>query len=310
MKSCSKILFTTLTVFLLPAIFAQAMKAASVTEAMEAIDRAERMLIDGSRNMAKGASNPQQNITIVIDPGHGGKDCGAIGVGGIYEKHLVLAMARKLQRAINHTPGFRAVLTRNGDYFIPLRKRLAIARRNKAEMFVSIHADAYQRKEARGISVFVLSQKDATSEAARWLAEKENLSELSQDLADKNKLLRSVLLDLSQTITINLSLDIGAKIIQAVAKIAMLHSPRVEQAGFVVLKSPHIPSILVEVGFLSNSVEAKLLTQDFYQEKVAQGIAAGICGHFAIQKPDNYLREQSHKKATSSKPRITGSKLT
>ena len=245
------------------------------TETMEAIDRVERSLIDKIY---------EKNITIVIDPGHGGKDCGAIGVGGIYEKQIVLAIAYKLQQIINNTPGFRAILTRSGDYFISLRKRLGIARRNNADMFISIHADAYKRKEARGVSVFVLSQKGATSEAARWLAEKENISELGQALVDKNRLLKSVLLDLYQTATINISLDMGAEIIQSISKIAMLHSSRVEQAGFVVLKSPHIPSILVEIGFLSNSIEAKLLTQDFYQDNIAQGLAAGISSYFSSGK--------------------------
>jgi N-acetylmuramoyl-L-alanine amidase len=223
----------------------------------------------------------KQIITVVIDPGHGGKDCGAIGVGGVYEKDIVLAISRKLQRMVNSTPGFRAILTRSGDYFIPLRKRLKIARKNSADMFISIHADAYKKTEARGFSIFVLSQRGATSEAARWLAEKENISELDQDLVDKTRLLKSVLLDLSQTATVNTSLDIGAEIIRSVSKIATLHSPRVEQAGFVVLKSPHIPSMLVEIGFLSNGVEAKLLAKDFYQNSIAEEIAAGIRSYFA-----------------------------
>lgn len=225
--------------------------------------------------------NTQKTFVVVIDPGHGGKDPGTSGPMGTREKDVVLAISKALQEEINQQPGFRAVLTRDSDYFIPLRKRLSIARENKADMFVAVHADAFINPYANGASVFALSARGASSEAARWLAEKENYSELGGvSLGDKSNILRSVLLDLSQTATISSSLQIGNSVMRQLSKIGRLHRGFVEQAPFVVLKSPDIPSLLVETGFLSNHFEEQRLRDPVYQKKIAIAIASGIKGHF------------------------------
>lgn len=233
-------------------------------------------------------SSRERNVVVVIDPGHGGKDPGATGVHGTHEKNVVLAIAKDLQRDINATPGFKAVLTRTGDYFIPLRGRLAIARKYKADMFVAIHADAYRDSSAQGVSVFALSQRGATSEAARWLAARENKSELmgGVDLYDKSHMLKSVLINLSQTATIRTSLQIGEDLVQNIGRFAHLHhGHRVEQAAFVVLKSPDIPSLLVETGFISNRAEEHRLTSASYQNRLAQSISDGVCEYFEDRPP-------------------------
>lgn len=226
-------------------------------------------------------------IIIVIDPGHGGKDPGTTGYTGTHEKDVVLAIARYLQQALNQEPGFRAVLTRTGDYYIPLRGRLDLARKYKADMFVSVHADAYPEPGALGASVFALSPRGATSEAARWLAEKENKSELlgGASLPDNDNVLRSVLIDLSQTNTISESLQIGSAILFQLGKITLLHHPRVEQAAFVVLKSPDIPSVLVETGFLSTPAQERQLRDPQYQRLLASAIMQGIKGYFMRNPP-------------------------
>lgn len=228
-----------------------------------------------------------RRVVVVIDPGHGGIDSGAIGYHGTREKDVTLAVAKALQKIVNNMPGFHAVLTRDADYFIPLRGRLGIARNRKADMFISIHADAYMNKEAHGISIFALSQRGATSEAARWLAEKENESELGRAISDKNTLLRSVLIDLAQTATISASLDIGRKMLQALVNFASLHAKEVEQAAFVVLKSPDIPSLLVEVGFLTYPDEEKKLCTSRYQEEIAARLSSGIQAYFIHHPPPN-----------------------
>lgn len=221
-------------------------------------------------------------IIIVIDPGHGGKDPGTTGTMGTHEKNVVLAIARYLQQDLNREPGFRAVLTRTGDYYIPLRGRLDLARKYKGDMFVSVHADAYPEPGALGASVFALSSRGATSEAARWLAEKENKSELlgGASLPDNDNVLRSVLIDLSQTNTISESLQIGSAVLFQLGKMTVLHHPRVEQAAFVVLKSPDIPSILVETGFLSTPAQERQLRNPQYQRFIANAIMLGIKGYF------------------------------
>jgi N-acetylmuramoyl-L-alanine amidase len=231
--------------------------------------------------------NKTRNIIIVIDPGHGGKDPGTTGPGGVHEKNVVLAIARYLQQALNSEPGFRAVLTRNGDYYIPLRGRLNIARQDKADMFVSIHADAFKSYNALGASVFALSERGATSEAARWLAEKENSSELlgGASLPDKDNVLRSVLIDLSQTNTISESLQIGTSVLRELDSITVLHHSRVEQAAFVVLKSPDIPSLLIETGFLSTPRQEQQLRNPRYQRQLANAIMEGIKSYFVHNPP-------------------------
>lgn len=248
------------------------------------IDSVEQKLIDKLHKTHK-SNKSLRDIVIVIDPGHGGKDPGAIGTYKTREKDVTLAISKSLYSIINNTKGFRAVLTRKGDYFIPLRRRLSIAHSHKADMFISIHADAYRNRDAYGASVFALSQRGATSEAARWLAEKENESELGQVISNKSALLRSVLIDLAQTATISASLDIGSKIMRELGRVTSLHSKKVEQAAFVVLKSPDIPSLLVEVGFISYGKEERKLRNSKYQRKIATSLARGVKSYFLKYPP-------------------------
>ena len=230
---------------------------------------------------------PARPVIIVVDPGHGGKDPGATGRHGTHEKVVVLSIAKQLVNFLNHEPGFKAYLTRKSDYYITLRQRLAIARRYHADMFVSIHADAYHNPRSHGASVFALSRRGATSEAARWLAQRENESEFlgGVSLNNKSHLLRSVLIDLSQNATIRSSLQIGSSIINRLRQVSQLHHQRVEQAAFVVLKSPDIPSLLVETGFLSNRQEEHRLRQPHYRRQVAIAIMQGIKHYFTNQPP-------------------------
>ncbi len=219
-------------------------------------------------------------IIVVIDAGHGGKDPGAIGRMGTKEKDVVLAISLRLADLINHQTNMRAVLTRKGDYFVPLRNRLNLARKGKADLFVAIHADSYFNKHSSGASIYALSQRGATSEAARWLAKRDNYSELGgvdlSELGDKSYLLRSVLIDLAQTATITDSLRLGTAMLDSLDRLTRLHYSRVEQAPFVVLKSPDIPSVLVETGFISNSTEEQRLRSSQYQDKIAQALFNGI----------------------------------
>lgn len=230
-----------------------------------------------------------RDVIVVIDAGHGGKDPGARGPRKSKEKDVVLAISMKLKQLIDRQPGMRAVLTRSGDYYIELRERLSIARKYNGDIFVSIHADAFNNPNSSGASVFALSQGGATSEAARWIAEKENYSELGGvnlgDLDDSNGIVRSVLIDLSQTATINSSLEMGGRVLGQLQRFARLHNHRVEQARFMVLKSPDIPSILVETGFISNPIEEKNLTSSFYQTRLSQAIFDGLKGYFWTNPP-------------------------
>jgi N-acetylmuramoyl-L-alanine amidase len=221
--------------------------------------------------------------TVVIDAGHGGEDPGARGRRGTYEKHVTLAVARKLKRLIDAEPAMRAVLTRDGDYFIPLAARVDKARRVKADLFVSIHADAYLLPHARGSSVFALSERGATSAAAGWLAKRENEADLigGVNLDGKDRYLAQTLLDLSQTATISDSLRVGRAVLTELGGINTLHKPHVEQAGFAVLKAPDIPSILVETAFISNPEEEKRLGDARYQDELARALLAGIKRYFA-----------------------------
>ena len=237
--------------------------------------------------------SPQKlrKIVIVIDPGHGGKDPGAIGKSGVHEKYIVLQISHDLYKDINDTYGFKAYLTRKTDVFLRLRQRLAVARRYRPNLFVAIHADAFLNDKASGASVFALSQRGATSEAARWLAVRENASELvgGVELSDKSHMLRSVLIDLSQTATIGSSMQIGQTILHSLGRKAKLHHKRVEQAAFVVLKSPDIPSLLIETGFLSNRREEYLLRKSSYRKKIAAAIAYGIVTYFKRNPPSGTL---------------------
>ncbi|RCL23869.1 N-acetylmuramoyl-L-alanine amidase [Pseudomonas sp. AFG_SD02_1510_Pfu_092] len=232
----------------------------------------------------------KRDIVVAIDAGHGGEDPGASGSRGQHEKDIVLQIAKELQRQINSEKGFRAELTRTGDYFIPLRKRTEIARKKGADLFISIHADAAPSRAAFGASVFALSDRGATSETARWLADTENRSDLiggagNVSLDDKDRMLAGVLLDLSMTATLSSSLNVGQKVLGNMGRITSLHKRRVEQAGFMVLKSPDIPSILVETGFISNNNEAAKLATTSHQQALARSIHTGVRQYFQQNPP-------------------------
>lgn len=237
----------------------------------------------------KDSSKPQvaRLITIVLDPGHGGEDPGAIGRRGSYEKHVTLSVARRLKAKIDATPNMRSVLTRDGDYFIPLNQRVQKARRVQADLFISVHADAFIKPTARGSSVFALSENGASSSAARWLANKENSADLvgGVNIGVKDPYLARTLLDLSQTATINDSLKLGKDVLGELGRINTLHKAHVEQAGFAVLKAPDIPSILIETAFISNPEEEKRLNDEAYQDQMAEAILRGIRRYFAKNPP-------------------------
>ncbi|HKK04209.1 MAG TPA: N-acetylmuramoyl-L-alanine amidase [Gammaproteobacteria bacterium] len=233
------------------------------------------------------ASDGERELVIAIDPGHGGEDPGAIGRRGTYEKDVVMAVSRRLAARIDREPGMRAVLTRDGDYFLSLRQRVEEARKHGADLFVSVHADAFKHPDARGSSVYVLSSKGATDEAARWLAERENAADLvgGVRLDDKDDLLASVLLDLSQNASIGASLDAGEFVLEKLGAVNRLHKHSVQQAGFAVLKAPDIPSILVETAFISNPGEEQKLRQARHQEQLAAALLAGIREYFHVNPP-------------------------
>ncbi len=226
-------------------------------------------------------------VTIVLDPGHGGEDPGAIGRGGSHEKNVTLQVARRLKAKIDAEPNMRSMLTRDGDFFIPLHQRVQKARRVQADLFVSVHADAFIKPTARGSSVFVLSENGASSSAARWLAQRENAADLigGVNLDVKDPHLARTLLDLSQTATLNDSLKLGRAVLGELGGVNTLHKPHVEQAGFAVLKAPDIPSILIETAFISNPDEERRLNDEDYQEKMAEAILKGIKGYFAKNPP-------------------------
>ena len=226
-------------------------------------------------------------ITIAIDPGHGGEDPGARGRSGTLEKNVTLSIAQKLKERIETEPNMRAVLTRDGDFFIPLHMRVEKARRVRADLFVSIHADAFVKPSANGSSVFALSERGATSVAARWLAKQENDADLigGVNLGIKDPYLKQTLLDLSQTASINDSLKLGKAVLQEMGGINRLHKNYVEQAGFAVLKAPDIPSILIETAFISNPDEERKLRDPVYQNKMADAIFAGIKRYFSKNPP-------------------------
>jgi len=226
-------------------------------------------------------------ITIALDPGHGGEDPGAIGASGAKEKDLVLAIAKRLKFKLEELPNIRVMLTRDGDYFVPLGTRVDKARKVQADLFVSLHADAFLQPSARGSSVFVLSEKGATSTAARWLANKENLADSigGVNMKGHDLQLASVLLDLSTTAQINDSLKLGKAVLGEIGGIARLHKGEVEQAGFAVLKAPDIPSILIETAFISNPEEEAKLRDNGYQDEIAAAITKGIKRYFSKNPP-------------------------
>jgi N-acetylmuramoyl-L-alanine amidase len=225
--------------------------------------------------------------TLAIDAGHGGEDPGAIGKRGTYEKNVTLAIARRIEKLAAAEPGMRVLMTRDGDYFVPLHQRVARARQVSADLFVSIHADAWIRPDVRGSSVFALSERGATSTAAAWMARRENDADLigGIDLGHHDAGLARVLLDLSTTAQINDSLKFGHAVLRELERINRLHKPRVEQAGFAVLRAPDIPSILVETAFISNPDEERRLTDERYQQQLAAAIFNGIKRHFHKSPP-------------------------
>ncbi|MGO1233196.1 MAG: N-acetylmuramoyl-L-alanine amidase [Marinobacter sp.] len=259
-------------------------------------------LVDENGTRVERASSPtvtqdsqgKRDIVVVVDAGHGGEDPGAIGPRGTREKDVVLKMSETLARLIEQQPGYTAKLTRTGDYYIGLRNRTILARKYNADLFVSVHADAFRTPQPKGASVFALSQRGATSETARWLARSENRSDLiggagNLSLEGRDDMLAGVLLDLSMTASINASLGVGSSILGRLGQVADLHKPGVEQAAFAVLKSPDIPSILVEAGFISNPTEEKNLATEWYRNKLAKAVMEGIDQYFRKTPPPGTL---------------------
>ncbi len=238
-----------------------------------------------------------RDIVVAIDAGHGGKDVGAQGANGTQEKDVVFAIAKRLEGYVNAQPGMKAVMIRNGDYFVKLHQRVNIARSSKADLFVSIHADAFNDTSAHGASVYTLSKKGASSDSARWLADSENASDSvgGAGIDTKDDVLASVLMDLSQTAAKEASQNVGSKVLKNVKTVSHLHREAVQKAGFVVLKSPDIPSILVETAFISNPDEEQRLNTNAYQDKMASALFRGIVAHFKQYAPANTLMAQMSK---------------
>ena len=246
----------------------------------------------------------RRDIVIAIDPGHGGEDPGASGPGGLREKTVVLQIARRLESQLAKVPGFQPVLVRTGDYYVSLKNRRDKARALEADLFVSIHADAFKEKSAHGASVYILSKRGATSTTAQYLADTENAADLvgGVELGGMDPMLAGVLTDLSMSGTLDTSLSLGALVLEQIGGVARLHKKRVEQAGFAVLKSPDVPSLLIETGFISNPGEAERLATPAYQDKMARAIRRGIQSWFARQPPPGTLlawqREQGGREVT------------
>lgn len=240
-----------------------------------------------ARTVEQAVAGKERDIVVAIDAGHGGEDPGARGASGSWEKTITLAMARELARQIDAEPGLKAVLVRDGDYFIPLQKRYQKAREAHADLFVSIHADAFHKPTASGSSVFVLSTRGASNEAARWLADSENRSDLvgGVSLDDKDNTLAAVLLDLSQSATMKASDDVANHVLDAMKRVGKTHKPHVERANFVVLRSPDVPSMLIETAFISNPDEEKKLTDPKHRQKLASAIVDGVRDYFSVQAP-------------------------
>lgn len=248
-------------------------------------------------------AHPKRDIIVVVDPGHGGKDPGAIGSKGQREKDVVLSIAQLLAKRLKREKGFDVKLVRNDDFFVPLRKRVEIARKHNADMFISVHADAAPRLTASGASVYALSEGGATSATARFMAERENGADLLGatsllNLKDKDPMLAGVILDMSMNATIASSLQLGSSILGSLEGITTLHQKRVEQAGFAVLKSPDVPSILVETGFISNVKDSARLVTARHQQAVADGLFVGLQRYFQKNPPtDSYMAwvQEQHK---------------
>jgi len=250
------------------------------------------------RETPSNQAHPKRDIIVVVDPGHGGKDPGAVGAKGERGKDVVLAIAQLLAKRLKKEKGFDVKLVRNDDFFVPLRKRVDIARQHKADMFISVHADAAPRLTASGASVYCLSEGGATSATARFMAQRENGADLLGatsllNLKDKDPMLAGVILDMSMSATIAASLQLGSTVLSSLAGITTLHQKRVEQAGFAVLKSPDVPSILVETGFISNARDSQRLVTPRHQRAVADGLFEGLQRYFQKNPPaDSYIAWQ------------------
>ncbi len=261
-----------------------------------------RLVIDlfESGPVAKGAPKKTQtagkpaklrDLVIAIDAGHGGEDSGARGKRGTHEKDVALAIARRLAKLVEKEPGMRPVMIRDGDYYIGLRKRIEKARKHRADLFISIHADAFRDRSVQGSSVFVISRHGASSEMARWLAARENAADLvgGVSLDDKDDLLAEVLLDLAQAATLEASNEVADKVLAEMKQLGKVHKKRVQHAGFVVLKSPDIPSLLIETAYISNPAEEKKLKNSRHQQKVAVAIMKGVRSYFTANPPPGTL---------------------
>ncbi|MBU6247058.1 MAG: N-acetylmuramoyl-L-alanine amidase [Xanthomonadaceae bacterium] len=265
-------------------------KAASPSKtpalAKASVSRADRHDVLTLRQVAEQFGG-ERKVIVAVDAGHGGIDPGAHGPHGTLEKNVTLAVARKLAAIINKQPGMQAVLTRNGDYFIPLKRRYEIAREKNADLFVSIHADAFKNGDARGSSVWVLSPRGKTSEAARWLADRENRADLigGVSLDDKDDSLAAVLLDLQQGYAMQASESIASNVLKALGKLGPTHRGYVERANFVVLRSPDVPSILVETAFISNPSEERKLRDPEHQTELAEAVMGGVRNYFETTPP-------------------------
>ena len=251
-------------------------------------------------------AHPKRDIIVVVDPGHGGKDPGAVGAKGEREKDVVLSIAQLLAKRLKREKGFDVKLVRNDDFFVPLRKRVEIAHKHNADMFISVHADAAPRITASGASVYALSEGGATSATARFMAQRENGADLLGatsllNLKDKDPMLAGVILDMSMNATIASSLQLGSSILGSLEGITSLHQKRVEQAGFAVLKSPDVPSILVETGFISNARDSARLVTARHQQAVANGLFEGLKKYFQKNPPMNsymaWVQEQKDAQA-------------
>ena len=244
-----------------------------------------------SQVITQADNKRSKDVVIAIDAGHGGEDPGAMGPRGVREKDVTLQIAKNLANLINQEYGMKAVLIREGDYFLRLRSRIEKAREHKADLFVSIHADAFTDPRVKGSSVYILSNIGASSEAARWLAERENASDLvgGVSLDDKDNVLASVLLDLSQTASLEASIGVADRVLAGLKKLGKTHKKDVQSAGFAVLKSPDIPSILVETAYISNPEEEKKLKDAHYQTKLAKALLSGLKGYFSDYAPEGTL---------------------
>ena len=282
--------------------------------ALRASERADDRLVIDLYDLATGDTGPsvtktaqsggRRDIVIAIDAGHGGEDPGALGPGRLREKQVVLEIARELNRLFEREPGFSPTMIRDGDYYVSLDGRRELARKRQADMFVSIHADAFRDTRARGASVYALSLRGATSTTASYLAQRENAADLlgGVSLSDKEDALAMTLADLSMTATLDSSLNVGASVIDELDNFARMHKKQVEQAGFIVLKSPDVPSILVETGFISNPEEARKLATPGYRQRMARAIHSGIVHWFRNHPPPGsllaYQRDQRGREYT------------